>query len=121
MLKCESQTDSDLIQFTAEKSRDFLITPFAATAHFDIGRFWLSDADPKAPGENLGRPERYVMGYMMKQPDKTARVTDIVRHADICTENSARTAVYNLAEKGKIVRIDDGSRGQPATYRWVGI
>ncbi len=121
MLKCESETSSSLIQFTAEKSRDSLIAPFAATAHFDLGRFWLTDADPKAPVQNMGRGERYVMGYLMNQPDKTAKVVDIVSHADICTGNSARTALYNLADQGKISRVDDGRRGQPATYKWVSL
>jgi hypothetical protein len=122
MLRCESDPASNLIQFTAEKTRDSLVTPFAATAHFDIGRFWLTDADPKTPATNIGRPERYVTDYMMRQPDGTAKLTDITSHADRCTPGSARKAVYALVERGRMVRVDnDSGRGVTATYKWVGV
>jgi hypothetical protein len=121
MLRCESDPASNLIQFTAEKARDSLVTPFAATAHFDLGKFWLTDADTKTPIQNIGRPERYVIDYMMRQPDRVAKLIDITSHADRCTPGSARKAVYALVEKGRMARVDnDSGRGATATYRWVG-
>jgi len=122
MLKCESDTSSNLIQFTAEKCRDSLIDPFAATAHFDIGRFWLSDAEPKAKAIKLSKPKSYVIDYMMKQPDRTAKMTDIMANADRCAPESARRAVYDFVEEGKMKLMDGGGgRGNPAIYQWVGI
>jgi hypothetical protein len=121
MLKCESETDSSRVQFSAEKSRDSLITPFAATAHFDIGRFWLTDADPKPAAENLKASQIYVREFMLKQPDRMARMTDITAKPDICSAESARHAVYAFAKDGKMERIDAGGRGVVAVYRWVGL
>jgi hypothetical protein len=122
MIKCESDPDSKLITFTTEKSRDSLILPFAATAHFDIGKFWLSNAEPKSTNDRLGRPERYVRDFMAKQPDKTATMTSITLNPDTCTQGSARKAIYDLVDKGLLVRVDeDCKRGVTATYKWVGL
>lgn len=123
MLRCESQTDSSLIQFAAEKSRDSLIAPFAATAHFEIGKFWLSDANAtSSPAEKgYSRAERYVRGYMLQQPDKRAAMRDITGHADVCSPESARRATYDLCAKGYMRRVNEGGRGTSATFEWVGL
>lgn len=120
MLKCESATDSSHIQFTAEKTRDSLIKPFAATAHFDIGRFWLSDAEPQQRAASLGRPARYVRDFLLQQPSNTASVSQITANPDTCTPASARKAIYDLAAEKMLRRVDDGGQGSEAAYQWIG-
>ncbi len=121
MLKCESATESSLIEFVPEKSRDCLIVPFAAQAHFDLGRFWLSDADPKKELKKWSRPQSYVLDYLKAQPESTGTMTDIMEKADRCSAQSARQAVYTLASMGLLERIDSGGRGVVATYKLKGI
>jgi len=117
MLHCDSDTTSNLIQFTADKARDSLVTPFTAQTHFEIGRFWLSEAGAKRAVEILSRSERYVIGFLEKQPNQTATMTDIMGNADSCSPEAARRAVYKLAGNEKLVRVDAGGRGVLASYR----
>lgn len=114
MIQIESQPDSDLITFRAEKTRDVIIRPFAATAHFDIGKFHLTEADLETGGEKLSPSEAYVMRYLEANGPSTVQI--IMDHADVCTEETARRAVYNLTGKGLIRRTNEGGKGKEATY-----
>jgi hypothetical protein len=115
MLLVESAPDSSLVNFTAEKSRDVVIRPFGATAHFNIGTFRLSAADPKTGQSKLSPSERYVLKYLEAGP---APVSAIMDHADTCSAETARRALYNLAGKipPMVKRVDGGGNNQEATY-----
>jgi hypothetical protein len=114
MISIESRPDSNLITFRAEKTRDVVIQPFAATSHFDIGKFHLTEADLETGGEKLSPSEAYVMRYLEANGPSTVQI--IMDHADVCTEETARRAVYNLTGKGLIRRTNEGGKGKEATY-----
>jgi hypothetical protein len=113
MLLIESAPDSPLVNFTAEKSRDVIIRPFGATAHFDVGSFRLIEAEPGSGKTRLSPSESYVMRYLEQGP---ATVKAIIDHADVCSGETARRAVYALANRELIHRIDSGGSNQEATY-----
>jgi hypothetical protein len=114
MLLVESRQDDSLVTFTAEKARDVIIKPFAATAHFDIGTFRLSEADPQTGQAKLSPSERYVLRYLEQNGSGT--VQQIMSNADTCSPETARRAIYNLADRNAIKRSDGGGRNQEATY-----
>lgn len=117
MIAIESRPDSNLITFRAEKARDVVIHPFAATAHFDIGKFHLTEADPETGSEKLSPSERYVLRYLEVNGPSAVQV--IMDAADVCTGETARRALYNLADKQLVRRCDIGGKGKDATYSLV--
>jgi hypothetical protein len=117
MIAIESRPDSHLITFRAEKTRDVVIHPFAATAHFDIGKFHLTEADPETGSEKLSPSERYVLRYLEVNGPSAVQV--IMDAADVCTGETARRALYNLADKQLVRRCDTGGKGKDATYSLV--
>lgn len=121
MLLVESKPDNSLVTFTAEKSRDVVIRPFAATAHFDIGTFHLSEADPESGQAKLSPGERYVMKYLEANGPATVRA--IMDNADACSGETARRALYNLAGKQPpmVRRVNDNGtgKGHEAVYETV--
>lgn len=115
MIRCESDPSSSLIEFTPEKTRDALITSFAATAHFEIGKFWLSEA--QATEGRFTASESFVIDYLNKVGSAT--IADIMASASVCSPETARRTVYRLAERHIIERSDAGGSGRQATYKPV--
>jgi hypothetical protein len=114
MLLVESKPDSSLITFRTEKTRDVIIRRFGATAHFDADTFHLSEAILEAEGPKLGPSDIYVLEFLGKNGPAPIKTT--TENADVCSPETARRAVYRLAERGLIHRLDTGGSGKEATY-----
>jgi hypothetical protein len=117
LLMVESKAESLNINFECAKARDFEPHKFAATAHFLPDMFNLAAMPAIAKGEYLSKSERYVMRYLEEHGDSP--LTDIMDHADVCAPTTARSAVYALADKGRIERKDAGGPGRGAVYGLV--
>jgi hypothetical protein len=114
MLFIESKSDSPNIDFTFDKARDTEPFKFAAVAHFGDGEFYLTPSMPSEPVKHLSKSQDYVIRYLTEHDDSP--INDIESHADSCSSNAARQAVYALAKMGLVRRVDDGGKGQVATY-----
>lgn len=117
MLQVESQPESPNIDFKTEKARDTEPLSFAAIAHFEAERFYLSES-VGGPSIKLGGAQEFVIRFL--SANNNAAMEDITGHADTCSPEAARRAVYSLAgdKVGYVVRTDDGGlgRGLKATY-----
>ena len=112
-LKVKSEKESPNIDFTVEKNRDGEPMNFAAVASFENDLFFLSSSKP-TPKQEFSEPLTYVLEYL--QNNGASLLTDITSHADICSENSAKQAVYKLNLQGLVSRVDTGGAGVKATY-----
>jgi hypothetical protein len=115
MMISERRLGNELV-FTCEKARDAVVDPFSARAHFELGKFYLEPLDSPA-AFRMNPSEAYV--YRFLQDRISATVDEIVSGADICSEQSARRAIYSLAGKSILKRIDTGGQGKTATYELV--
>lgn len=75
---------------------------------------YSEDENSKGFLPTFSKAERYVLRYLAE--NSNAPVTDITSHADACTEGAARRAVYSLADKGRIRRLNDGKQRTAAVY-----
>jgi hypothetical protein len=114
MLLVESRVDSTNIDFDLEKPRDTEPFKFAAVAHFADGEFYLTPSTPSEPVKHLSKSQDYVIRYLTEHGDSP--INDVESHADSCSSNAARQAVYALVKMGRVKRVDDGGKGQVATY-----
>jgi hypothetical protein len=114
LLMVESKPDSNVIQFSFEKARDVEPFTFAAEAHFEPGAFYLTSSTASKAELKLGKAQRYVMRFLKEHGP--SEIGEIASHADSCSPESARRAVYSLADLGLVRRMDDGGSGQKATY-----
>lgn len=117
LLTVESKPDDTRIDFMIEKSRDGEPFVFAALANFGPGTFNLSPTLPAEKAERFNRAEQYVLRYLGEHGESS--IANIKEHADTCSAESARLAVYSLADRKKIERIDPGGPGVPAIYALV--
>ncbi|MGI6249896.1 MAG: AAA family ATPase [Anaerolineaceae bacterium] len=62
----------------------------------------------------FSKSERYVIRFLSARSEAT--VSDIMSHADTCTEQAARQAIYALTEKGYVERTNEGAQGSTAIY-----
>ncbi len=113
LLKVESKKESPNIDLKVEKNRDDKPVNFAAIAHFENDKFFLTSSQSTTKQE-LGKPQKYVLKYL--QNNGASLLADITSHADSCAEKSARQAVYELADQGLVSRVDLGGTGVKATY-----
>lgn len=108
--------DENRLTFTFEKARDAEVTEFAAVMNFDDDRFYLTPSEAHT-GFRLSAAMRYVLAYLSEHG--ASAMDDIMGGADVCSEESARKAVYQLARQNLIERTDNGGkggRGQSAVY-----
>ena len=110
MLQVESQPDSPNVDFRTEKARDTEPLTFAAVAHFEPERFYMTES-AGGPSIKLRGANEFVIRYLSTNDNATA--DDIMAHADTCSPDAARKAVYALiSEKvGYVMRTDDGGNG----------
>ena len=114
MLKMDSRTGENYIAFDVEKARDVEPHKFAAAANWGDDMFNLTVASAIQSTDRYSKSERYVLRYLEEHGDSD--MAAIKSHADSCSEESARRAVYSLADKGQVERKDTGGPGARAVY-----
>jgi len=114
LLKVESKKDSPNIDFEVEKARDTESIKFSARANFGPGQFWLSGSDRIESAPRLSKSQEYVIRYLAENGQ--SGMDDIKGHADRCTDNAARQAVFSLVSAGLVQRADSGGSGQKAFF-----
>ena len=113
-----SRPASPNVDFEITKTRDGEPGTFAAAAAWtDLPEetFTLEEAAPKVRQPHYSRSEEYVLRYL--EEHGPSLLSDIMNHADECSAEGARTAVYRLAHSGVIQRCDTGGPGSKATYQ----
>jgi len=107
-----------ITQMLTEKQRDGIPQTVRLELRFGGGEFFclrVADA-PRDAGVILTKAERYVLRSLENGPQTMDK---IMSGADTCASATARSAVYTLADKGRIARVDTGGRGSEATYALV--
>lgn len=106
----------DVLTFTADKARD--VDPesvkFAARCNWGAGIFNLSPHAVTQTGPTFNKSQAYVLRYLSEHGPSL--LADIQAHADTCSDNAAKQAVYALSSKGLLARTDAGGPGERATY-----
>jgi hypothetical protein len=113
MIKVESKQGNDLVNFKVEKNRDGEPQNFSAIANFSTEQFRLSASEYKTK-QDFSLSKRYVLHFLATKG--ASLVEDIKSHADRCSPDAARKAVYALADEGYANRVDEGGPGEKATY-----
>jgi RecA-family ATPase len=123
MVAVSSEDGKEYINFKTEKNRDGEALRWAAKAAWvpEAGQFYLS-AFENLPPPTRQRPasQQYVLRYL--EEHGPSPMPEIMSHADVCSGNAARQAVYSLAEKGLIYRTNPGvsGKGVQAIYTLAG-
>ena len=114
MLMIEKK-DATLL-FKAEKARDVDVEllRFAARCNWGVDTFNLSPADGVQARPVFNKAQSYVLRYLYE--NSQALMGDIQAHADVCSENAAKLAVYALVQRRLAERVDGGGPGERATY-----
>lgn len=116
MIEVKSDDGSRFVQFKTTKERDIERISWAAEAVWTEDQFYLS-ATENQEKPFYSKSESYVIRFL--QEHQTAGIDEIMDHADTCTSNAARAAVYTLTNKGLLKRTDSGGRGQKAIYAFT--
>lgn len=106
--------DGDELTFDMQKNRDGEPARWAALGYWDEGRFWLTPVAPGAEKPVFGKADRFVLRWLTEHGASTT--PDLMGHADSCSGEAARLAVYRLADRGLVRRVDGGKPGTTATY-----
>lgn len=102
------------VEFDLEKSRDSEEFAWAAECRWVEDTFDMVRVEPEESRPVLGKAERYVLRFLEEHGASEVRI--IQEHADSCTSRAARNAVYSLADKQMVKRIDGGGQEKAATY-----
>ena len=116
MIEVKSEDGSRFINFKTTKERDIERLSWSAEAVWTDDQFYLRAVETKEKTV-LSKSESYVIRYL--EENLSASIDDIAGHADTCTDTAAQRAVYSLAAKKLIKRIDGGGRGHKAIYALV--
>jgi hypothetical protein len=114
VVNVKSKPKEDIVQFELEKSRDAEEFSWAAECRWFDDTFDMIRIEPDEDRPSLGKAERYVLRFLEEHGDSD--VSSIEAAPDSCTPRAARNAVYSLADKGLIKRIDGGRQGTKAMY-----
>ena len=117
MVKIESENDSNWLNFKSEKTRDAESVKFAGVATWSEEQFYLSPADGSEKPRTQSKSQEYVINLLTKKG--ASSVSEIMDHADICSPEAARRAVYALASEKVIKRVNSGGQGKAAIYSLV--
>lgn len=111
MIQVESENGSDLISFHTEKIREDERQAWSTKAVWEPDQFYLQPSQAKVkPVFSIA--EIFVMEFL--DTNKAANVDTIANSADVCSDLSARKAVYGLAKRGITERIPHP--GKKAVY-----
>ncbi len=110
------EDDGPVLKLETEKMRDAEPIKLALRMAFDTvtASFRLHKADPPARFAKYSKAEEYVLHYL--QDHGLTNIATLQEHADGCSAESARRAVYSLAERGVVKRVGSAARGVPASY-----
>ncbi len=114
LLTVEYNKDTKTLTFASNKERDIDKLTFSAIPHFAEKEFWLSSTATVEAAPTFGKGEKHVLDYL--DAHGPSPVPAICGAAAICSEDTARKAVYSLAERGLIRRVDSGGKGTTAVY-----
>jgi len=117
MVKIESDNDSNWVNFKSEKTRDAEGVKFTGVATWTEDQFYLSEADGSEKPRTKPPSQEYVINYLSRKNE--ASVSEIMDHADTCSPEAARRAIYSLASEKVIERINAGKQGKAAIYSLV--
>jgi hypothetical protein len=112
MVKMLSEDDSDWITFKSEKSRDTEPVQFSAVAHWTDEQFYLELAENEKKIKPLNKGQNYVIRYLTQHG--ASKLPDIMGAVDNCGAESARRAVYDLVDMGKVYRTNPDEKGRAA-------
>jgi hypothetical protein len=116
LLQVTSETDSDLITFKTEKNRKGKAQQFNMQAVWSADSFYLNSMGMPKKKMPLNKTQEYVLHYL--QENGPSALINIMNDADICSPQTARSAVYHLAGLELINRTnpEDIGRGVSAIY-----
>jgi len=117
MVKIASEDGSNWVYFKSEKTRDSEAVKFAGVATWTEDQFYLSIAEGSEKLQTQPPSHEFVINYLTKHGATT--VSDIMDHADICSPEAARKAIYTLAREDVIKRVNAGGQGKAAIYSLV--
>jgi hypothetical protein len=117
MVKIESENDSNWVYFKSEKTRDAEGVKLAGVATWTEDQFYMSAADGSEKMQIKPKSQQFVIDYLSNNGE--SNVSDITDHADICSPESARRAIYTLANEKIIKRMNAGGQGKEAIYAIV--
>ncbi len=110
MVKVECKDGSDWIKFKSEKVRHIEPATFNGVFTWTEDQFYLQFAEnTKNKEKELSKSQNYVIQFLKKHGASTR--TDIMNNAEVCSEISAKNAVYSLADLGMIYRTNPGVSG----------
>jgi len=110
----KQEAKNNIWTVTSVKLRDDGGFKFAVGPCWQIGRFTLQDAVSEDDKPVFGKGEKHVLQFLS---DKAGAAVDaITSAAAICSEGTARGAIYRLAERGLVTRTDGGGKGAGAVY-----
>ena len=115
MMLSERQPGNVLV-YTCQKSRDADVEMFSAKAHFELGKFYLTPISTSFESP-LSPSESFVLSFLKARTSAT--VKEITDSADTCSPEAARGAIYSLARKGILSRVNVGGQGKEAAYEVV--
>ena len=117
MVKIDSENDSNWVNFKSEKSRDTEGVKFTGVATWTEDQFYLSETDGTEKPRTQPKSQQYVIKYLSL--NGASSVSELINHADICSPEAARRAIYSLANEDVIRRINSGGQGKEAIYSLV--
>ncbi len=106
MVKITSEDGKPFIDFKTEKARDMEAAKWSAKATWTDDQFYLLPADTLRGDAKLSHSKQYVIRYLTEHGP--CLVKEIEEHAEGCSPNAARRAVYDLAGEGVLVRTNSG-------------
>jgi predicted ATP-dependent serine protease len=119
LLLLESKPDSPNVDFSSIKARDTEPVKFAAVARWEPGQFSMFESvSLEANPNRMGKAQNFVLEFIRERG--AATIPEIQASADVCSAQTARQAVYDLAKRGIIGRTNKGAGvGEAAIYAVV--
>jgi hypothetical protein len=115
---CLSRQDSEghVLRLEAEKMRDSAPIKVGLRMAFDglTESFRLHKTDVSSAVEKYSKAEKFIIHYL--RDHGATSVTVLQENADICSAESARRAVYSLADRQVIRKVSTRGRGVSASY-----